>query len=160
VLGNAFILLAESVMGKARPFIVSGIGDECGAHGVQLDVALALEEMAIGHDDARVVPPLPERPGACALSVDVHRVPARDPLHHPGNAVRPQLCRKEVDVVRHQDVGVNLARMAASGVRQFGSISHVVGRLEEDSLPIVTAMNDVARHIAYVGAWGSGHVAS
>jgi len=104
--------------------------------------------MTVGFNDAGVVSPLPDRSRARTRAIDVGCMPACESLHHPDDAVRLPLGSQQVDVICHQDVGVEFAGMTARGVGQLDLESAIVSSFEEHRLPIVSAMDKVTRHIA------------
>ena len=72
----------------ARPSIGQGIVGDAGAYGVEFDVALAGEEVALVADQAGLVTAFPQRAGAAMPRVEQADVLPTELLHHPAQAAR------------------------------------------------------------------------
>lgn len=77
------IVRSERMVMKARPGIVSGVIDDARAYRIELDVAMALEHVALRIDQARTKAPLPQGPTAIPESVEATHASSSDGLHHP-----------------------------------------------------------------------------
>lgn len=63
--------LAPRIPTVGRPRVLGRLANHPGAHGVQVDVAMALHEVRVGGDGRRMEASLPERAGALVALVEV-----------------------------------------------------------------------------------------
>jgi hypothetical protein len=145
VRGEAGVALPESVAAVAGPAVVGGVADHVGAHGVEFDIAHAGEKVGFGLDQAGFVSAFPQAAAAAVAFVDVLDVAPADGLHEPGGAFRFVRCDKEVDVVGHEDVGMDGAVPIASRFLQPVEVTVIVLLGEETGLAIDAALHDVLR---------------
>ncbi len=68
---QARVGLPQRIMAIARPAVVSRVIDHGSAHGVELDVALASNQVGFGLDQRGFVAAVPQGAGAAVGGVDV-----------------------------------------------------------------------------------------
>jgi len=71
------------VPGVRRPAVLVGTLHHAGRHRVQLDVAVAGQQVIVGRDEARLVPPLEQGTAAAVAPVHVQHIQSADMLHEP-----------------------------------------------------------------------------
>lgn len=126
------------------------LGHHPGAHRVQLDVAAARQEIGPGVHKACLVPPLPERPRAAVTSIEQPGVVAGEGMHQPRDRARLVRRQQRVDVIAHQDVGVQTATEARHPIPQTLQIPLPILVIEKTRQPIVASLHDVLRDIGQV----------
>ena len=122
-------------------------GHHARADGIELDVAIAGQQVALALDRRRPKASLPERAGPPVGRVDMPDIADAEPLHHPRRAVGGAGGQQQVHVVGHQDIGVHGASVVPRRLRQKPAIARIVVVMEEDRLPIVAALDHVHRLI-------------
>jgi hypothetical protein len=130
----------------AGPRVVAGIGDDPGADGVQLDVAVAGEHICLAAGDARPEPALPRRSGPPMEIVDPPDMAAAEAIHQPRGPLGAGRRQQEVDVVGHEDLGVERAADIGGDLREIVEIGAPVGIFEEAGLAIDAALHEMDRH--------------
>lgn len=110
--------LAKRVVAVAAPAVVCRVIHHRGAHGIELDVALAAEQIGFGLDQRGLVAAVPQGSTATVGGVDVlHVAPAQgDDEPRDGFGVLGR--DKQMDVVCHQGVGVKRAPLFLQGFAQ------------------------------------------
>lgn len=136
---------AQGHAAVAGPAVGGRVRDEARADRIQLDVALAILEVAPGLDDGRAVAALPQGAGAAVEPVDVRDVAAADVLHHPRDGERRRPGGEDVHVVAHEDVGVERDLVGLRRELHASQKVVTVGFLEEDVLAVVPAHDHVLR---------------
>ena len=125
--------LAESERTVAGPAVVARIGHHRGAQGVQFDIAVAVHEVVAIVHHAGLVATLPQRAAAVVGVVDVADVAAAQRLQRARQRVWSFRGQQQVDVVRHQHVGVHRAAFAQRGLPQEGAVAEVVRLGEKET---------------------------
>ena len=95
--------VAGGVVVEAAPSVVFGFGDEAAGNGVAVDVADFLYKFPCGEDVEVVVAGLPE---VLAGAFEEFRGFSFDDAERRGESVVRWLAEEEVDVLGHEDVGV------------------------------------------------------
>src|SRR5690606_3874507 len=67
---DEWIELAERIGGETRPAIVAGPADHVGAHGIQLDVTHAGEQVSLRVDEAGMKATFPKRAAALVTIIE------------------------------------------------------------------------------------------
>lgn len=80
-----------------------------GPDRVQLDVAVAGQDVVLALGEAGPEATLPKRSRSLVGAVDVLHIALPEVLHHEGGAVFSLRGDQQVNVVGHQDIGVNQA---------------------------------------------------
>lgn len=147
----------RGVAAMARPAVAGGVFHHARTQRVELDVALAAQQVVIVHHRAGLVPPLPQRAGPAVVVVDVSHVSATERLHHACHLATRQRGDQQVHVVGHQHVGVDAAVLAPGDVAQILQIADVVDVGEEARLAVVAALDDVLGDAGKVDTGLAGH---
>jgi hypothetical protein len=101
--------LPQRVVVVTRPRVVGGaVGHLC-SDGIELDVAVARQQIAVGVDQRGLEALFPQRTGARVACVEAADVAAADGLHHARDAAGGCLGGEKVDVICHQHISVNSA---------------------------------------------------
>ena len=132
VVGHHRVGGAVGVSAVARPRVVPGRGDHVRADGIELDVPIAGQQMAFALDRCRPEASFPQRARAPVGRVDVAYVADPEPLHQARWPIRGAGGQQEMDVVGHQDIGMNSTAMVLRRLGQQPPIAGVVGVAEED----------------------------
>ncbi|QJR14795.1 hypothetical protein DSM104440_01605 [Usitatibacter palustris] len=134
------------VVQVARPPMLTGMTDHSSTHRIELDVALACEQVALGLDEVGLVASLPQRSGAFMEVIEVAYVTAAQSLHHSRNSACGVAGRQEVEVVGHQDVGMDGDAAIARHLRQATMQKDAVALAHHDRLPVVAANDHMGRN--------------
>jgi hypothetical protein len=134
---------AERVAAVTRPEVLLRRANQACAHRIELDVALAGEEVAVGLDERRAEAPFEERPGAMVGAVDGLHVALAEPLHQPSGSAVGRGRHQQMQMVGHQDVGVDAHRLAFRERGQGRRKHAIIVLADEDRGPIDTPQNDV-----------------
>ena len=126
----------------SAPRIVLGLRHQAGPDRVQVHVADQRQQIAIGIDQDRLVPPLKQVPDALAPSVDPAGVAERQVLHRPRQRQLAGL-HHQMDVIAHQTEAVHpiAEAFAPLGQKLIEIASIRLG--EEDVLPAIATKHDV-----------------
>ena len=157
VLRQMRVGLTKRVVAVAGPTVVSGVIHHRGAHRIELDVALAAEQVGFGLDQRGLVTAFPQGAAATVGGVDVlHVAPAKgddEPRDGFGALGRD----KEMDVVCHQGVGMKRATLFLQGFAQPVEVGLVVLFSEEAGFAVMPALHDVQGYSVEMDAGASGH---
>src|ERR1044071_10018260 len=82
VIAEKRVVHPERMVMKARPGIVAGIVHDARSYRIELDVAMALEQVALRIDQARTKAPLPQGPTVLPHSVEAPHEASPYRLHH------------------------------------------------------------------------------
>lgn len=123
----------------------------------QLDVALAAEQVGFGLDQRGLVAAVPQGAAAAVGGVDaLHVAPAKGD-DEPRDSFGALGCDKQVDVVRHQRVGMKRAPLFLQGFAQPVEVGLVVLFPEEARFAVMPALHDVQGNSVEMDAGASGH---
>jgi len=64
-------------------------------------------------------------------------------VHEPRDPAKLTWCQQEMDVIRHENVGVDVDRMLVAGFSKAAPEIAAVRLASKDNLPIVAALRDV-----------------
>lgn len=133
---------ARRVAALAGPWVVGGIVHHRGAQRVEFDIAVAVHRMRAVFDRAGYAASLPERAGTMVAIVDAADVSSPRRRHHPADRSLRTRCDEQVDVIRHQDMGMDRAAFARGDLPQVRTVAEMVRIREEAWLSIVAAPDD------------------
>src|SRR3954471_22475816 len=83
------IFAAHAVVPVARPRVVFRPGNQLRADRIGFHIAMADEHIALAVEDGRFIPPLPQRPLAAVLPVDMRDIAPPKRLHETRDRVGP-----------------------------------------------------------------------
>lgn len=106
VLSNPRIGAQTDMVRVARPPEPRRFVDHSGTHGVQVEIPHARQQIPVGFDHGRSVAAFPKRSRAEVPVVEVPDITSAERLHHPGQRVAMGRGNEQVNMVRHQHVGV------------------------------------------------------
>ncbi len=155
--GEAFVRLSQPVGAVARPAVLRRVGHHPRPHRVELDVALARQQIAFGLHHAGFVAPFPQAAGAPVEAVGVLDVAAPERLNQTRRGARFRRCQQQMDVIGHQGVGVDGAATSASRLFQPMEIAVVIFIGKKARLAVDAALNDVQRVVGEKDAGAAGH---
>src|SRR6185437_17063668 len=111
-------------------------------------------------DEARFVAAFPQRPGALMAGVELADVAAAEFLHQASDGTRRRWRQEEVDVVVHQDVGVQRAAGVLQRLVENTQVAVPIAVIQKARQAIVATLDNVLRDAGQVEAWLSSHAAS
>jgi len=149
--------LSQSVGAVTGPRVVSWIGNHSGAYRVELNVALAYEQVGLRLHERGFVPTVPECAGSTVSVIDVLDVAPADRDNQPRDRGRVFWGEQEMDMVGHQHVGVKLAVLVLQGVAQPAEVGVAILIVEKAGSAIVATLHDVQRYTVDVDAGTPGH---
>jgi len=76
-------------------------------HRIQLDIAMAGQQVFLGLDEARLEAPLPDCATALVKTVHILRVAPSEGLHQPGDSIGVQWCEQQMHMIGHRHIRVN-----------------------------------------------------
>ena len=124
---------------------MAGVFHHASPHGVELDVAATDEKVGFGLHRAGFVAPFPQGAAALVVAIDVLDIPPADRLHELGGAFRCLRCKQEVDMIGHQDVGMDGATPVGSRFSEPVEVAVVVLFGKEAWLPVDASLDEVLR---------------
>lgn len=136
-------ILGTAVGRAAGPAIGCGIIDHPCAYRVEVDVAVASEHVLLAVDQTGFVTTFPQRAGTSMAGIEQSHVLTAKLVHHAGNAAFAWWCDQHMDVVVHENVGMQSALTAQQRFSQQGQVSASVGIVKEAGQPVVAALDDV-----------------
>src|SRR5690349_8319072 len=128
---------------KARPRIVRSLRRQAGTYRIQLDVAVAGKQVALGLHKARLVPSVPEAPRSAIRPVDVLRMQLTHVLHEHCAAVSIPRRYEQVDMVGHEAIRVERAARAWQQARQVEEIKRAVLLGEKAVRSVISPLHQV-----------------
>ena len=135
--------LALSVGSIAGPRILRQMFNHVRANWIELDVAIAAKEVVFFLRQARLETSLPERAATAVVPIDVLNVALPESFHHLARTGRCSRCREQVDMVRHQPIGVD-GTLALLGVLvEPAEVRLIVLIGVETGLAVVAPLDDV-----------------
>ena len=103
------VRLSFGIAAVARPWIVARMGRQSGSHRVELDIAIAGEDIVRARRHGRPEASLPKCPGAPVNAVDALDILLAEALHQQPARVSLFRGKQEMHVIRHQAVRVHCA---------------------------------------------------
>ena len=89
--------------------------------------------------------------------VDASNIAAPEPVHESRRAIGAGRRQQEVDVIGHQDIGVDRAADIGGDLGEIVEIGAPIGIVEEASLAIDAALHEMDRHAGDHEAWPAWH---
>lgn len=151
------VVTPEGVGCMAGPRVVGRIGAHARANRVELDIAVAAQQVGVAIDEGGFVAAFPERARAAVAIVDVANVTPPQRLHEAGDLATALRGHQQVHVVGHQYIGVNLAAVAQRDFPEVLQIAMPIGIGEEAGLAIVAALDNVLGNAGEVDARPACH---
>jgi hypothetical protein len=118
-----------------------------GPHGVEFDIAQTQQEIGLGFDYTGSVAALPQGAGALIRGVDIGHIAPPNGLHPFGNAIGPRGRYEQMDMIGHQDIGMDGAAITFGSVVNGGEVQAIVLVSEENRLAIIAPLDDVVGDI-------------
>ncbi len=134
--------------------------DHSSPDGVEFNVAHAGQKISLAINQGCFVPTFPQRTGTPVSLIHVSHVGPPQVLHEMSHAMLRHGRDEQVNVIGHQDVGVQPAMVAPSGFFEIVEISPVVGVRVEARLTIIAPLDNVLRDARKdeSGLTGQGHL--
>jgi hypothetical protein len=149
---------AQSVATVARPRIIARGLVHVRANRVQLDVALAGEQIAVRLDDRGAKAPFEKRAGPTLGPVDVlHLALLSQSLHKQRRSPIGCRCHEQVQMIGHAHLGMDPHRLRCRSLDQHAEERPIIGVVEADRGPVDTAQNGVQQKASCDDACVSGH---
>ncbi len=126
-------------------------------HRIEFDVAHALEQIILGIDHRRPIPPFPQGAGALVMKVEILDVPPADALHHLRHALLLAWRRQQMYVVGHEDVRMHGQIVTLRRVQKRFFEELAVFVIAEDRFAIVSAQDDMQWNAFDEVAGETGH---
>ena len=127
------------------------------AHGIELDVSIAGEDVGVVPGDAGAEPAFPRRAGATMEFVDPADVAAAETVHQPRRRRGARRREQQMDVIGHEDIGVERAAGLGGDLGEIGEVGAPVGVVEEAGLAIDAALDEMDRHAGQQAARPAWH---
>src|SRR5258706_6997500 len=145
------------IAAKTRPRALSRIAYQPAAHRIQLDISMAGEQISVGLDRTGTESSFPKRPGASMEVVEIGHVAAAHALDSLRRSLVGESGRDQVNMIRHEHVGMHLHSTAATDLHQATVKVDPVALGPEDRLAIVTADANVGRDSGNGESTKAGH---
>ena len=116
----------QRMMPMAGPRKVGGVGHHPGAHGVEFDMAMALEQVAVVADRACLVASFPERCRSMVAVVDMADVASSERRLDAPDLPRRSRCHRQMHRVGHQRIGVDCASFPMRDLTQVLQVPDMV----------------------------------
>jgi hypothetical protein len=105
----------------------------------------------------RLVPAFPQRPSTSISGIDVSNEASTNGLHNFGDAVVPRRRYEEVNMIRHEDVGMNITAMRLATFTQAAKVNTIIVLAEKDWISVVPPLNYVQRLPRQYNTWVTRH---
>lgn len=151
------VWLAQRVCSIAGPAVVGRVRDYRRTNRIELDVALAGQEIGLILGQGRTKATLPQGPRASISAIDVWNVPLSHRLHQRANAVGRLARNEQMDVIGHQYKRVQLATGSARVFLEANQVELMIVVLEKAGLAVVATLDNVHRHVRQAQAGASRH---
>ena len=148
---------AEGVGGAARPAIGRRICDEARSHRVPIEVPERGEGVDVIFHEARAVSALPKMTPAPPEPVEGLGGLGHEPAHGPAEGVPRRRLEEQVEVIRHQRIGVQRDGIGPEHLPQVGQEQFTVLGGGEIELPVIAPGHHVHRPPGGVEPGGAGH---
>ena len=119
----------------------SEVGCRARYAGIELDIAMAAQYVIFAGDQARLVSPLPQAPGAVMTGIEGADVVSAESLHRTANVAGVLRCHEEVDMVVHQDVGMQAAVRCGQRLPQELQVAQSIAIFKEAGQAVVAALH-------------------
>jgi hypothetical protein len=131
--------------------------NHAGAHWVELDVSLALQQVGVGLHQRRFVPAVRQGSGASVRLVDVLDVAPAERNQQLRHGVRGGRREQEMYVVGHLHVGVQFTSGGLEGFSQPFAVGERVLVGEEAGFAVVASLHHVQGHTGNVDSRAAQH---
>src|SRR5690606_31279144 len=118
---------------------------------------MAAQHVVLAVDKASLVSALPQAPGAAMPRIEQADIVRAEPLHQTANGASVGRCHEEVDMVVHQDVGVQAAKRRGQRLPQKLQVAQSIAIVEEAGEAVVAPLHDVLRDAGKVDTGEAGH---
>jgi hypothetical protein len=126
----------------AGPGILIGKSNHSGPDGVEVDVTDQFQQVAVGIDQQRLVPPLKQMTVPLVLAIDELGVAKPDILHDAGEGNIAHL-NGQMGVRRHETEGMDAIPETLNAFLKQQEKPRAITRIEEDALAAIATKNDV-----------------
>ena len=133
------------------------MADHPGAHWIALDVTVADEQIAFGLDKIGKEASFPERTAPRVNPIEILNIRLTQKFHHLRDPARLSRRREQVDVVRHQHIGVDVDFLFPRNRREPIQIPDTVLIGPEAWAAIVATLDDVEGESGDLNAWATRH---
>jgi hypothetical protein len=145
VWGDESVGAPPCVVPVARPCVILRLRHDVRAHGVEVDVGHARQQITIGLNERGAVAPFPQRAGARVHFVEHLHIAAADCLHHLGQTLICLWREQQMQVIAHQHIGVDVDLVHAALLEQQIEHALVISNSAKNVLPVVAPQDDVVR---------------
>ena len=152
---------APKCMGSiAGPPIVPGVSNHSSPYRVQFDVAEAGQEISVLLNQAGTKPTLEQSAASGIRIIEVTDVPSAYRLHQSGNSIIDSGCHQQVHMVGHEHPTMHIYLEPQRAFSKPVCISRLISVTGEQSLAVVSPLNDVDRKTNGTISASSGHAPS
>lgn len=156
--GRTFGAVPEVPVAGVAEIFEAGDGGHFGADGIEVDVVAELAEGGAGLDEEGFVAALEEVTALITEAIETIGEGGLKPLH-AGNKVAFGGFEREVEMVAHEDVGMEAPAGFAAGFPEAGREGGAGGGGGEDISAVITAIDDVVNGAGVFEAKFAGHSA-
>src|SRR3989304_2793151 len=149
-------LVFSQVFPVTAPLPLPRLLHHFGSHRIEMDVAHQLQQVAIAVAHDRLVAPLKQMPAVTVCSVKSPRVSGQQRLHHPRRRSLLHF-QEQMEMVRHQNVGVEVKRITLSRRGQPVEKRFEVAVLKKYLPAVVSAGHHMIEQSLRVDSGMSGH---
>lgn len=149
---------AEPAMrGSARPWKSCGVIGHAGAQRVEFDIAVAMQHVAFGVDQAGFVAAFPQCSGTPVTRVELTHIATPEFLHMASDRSDFWWRSQRMDVVIHQYVRVQSAPCVEQCFAKLRQVMLPIVVVAKAGQAIVATLNNVLRNTGQVESRLSGH---
>jgi hypothetical protein len=141
----------------ARPSILLGGCHHGDPDRIELDVTMDDEQVALRVHQAGLEASLPQRPGTPMLAIEGRHVALSQPAHGGREMTGRRRRKQQVDVVRHQHIGVKRDALFHQRITQALAIADEILVIQKRCRAVDAAMRDMKRHSREFKAWSTRH---
>lgn len=157
VRADQWIDFALSIGTIARPSILGRMFDHTGPDGIELDIALARQQIALLLRQAGSESALPQSAAAAIGSVHILYIALTERLHHGADRPFGRCRHEQVDVVGHEHVGMDCTAVADAVLVEPVQIEPIVLVGEGAGLAIVSALDEMERDVGKYNTGAAWH---
>lgn len=159
VMGQA-VGRAQAEVGLAGgPWVAGGVVDDRRTHGVEFDVAQALQQVVVVGYQAGLVAAFPQRSAAAVAGIEQGHVIAPEALHQRTSCSGQWWGKQQVHMVVHQNPAMQPATGVVQGLGQQVQVGVPVRIVQETGQAVVATLDDVLGNAGQVKTGLSGHAA-
>src|SRR5262245_8374558 len=157
MLADQAIAPTGRIVEMTGPEVLRRLRHQPSPYRVELDIALARQDIVLHVDDAGPEPGLPKGTGAAMDGVDHPDEAPAKVLHSRADGAGLQRGNEEMNVVPHEDVRVNLAAALHCRVPEALEVEATIRIAKEAGAAIVPALDDMVRNAAQLEPRWPGH---